>query len=87
MKFKIHSPYIFRTLLQQGPYNGRPTIKRVLIVTPSSLVKNWHKEFRRWLGRERINVFTVDQVFFSKFLESATIHTDPFNSKIGLSSF
>ncbi|XP_057380226.1 DNA repair and recombination protein RAD54B-like [Daphnia carinata] len=48
-------------LLQQGPYNGRPTIQRVLIVTPSSLVKNWEKEFRRWLGRERINVFTADQ--------------------------
>ncbi|XP_045027998.1 DNA repair and recombination protein RAD54B isoform X2 [Daphnia magna] len=48
-------------LLQQGPYNGRPTIQRVLIITPSSLVKNWEKEFRRWLGRERINVFTADQ--------------------------
>lgn len=52
-----------RILLQQGPYNGRPTIQRVLIVTPSSLVKNWEKEFRRWLGRERITVFTADQVF------------------------
>ncbi|EFX87055.1 RAD54B meiotic recombination protein, partial [Daphnia pulex] len=48
-------------LLQQGPYNGRPIIQRVLIVTPSSLVKNWEKEFRRWLGRERITVFTADQ--------------------------
>jgi SNF2 family DNA or RNA helicase len=59
------SSFIFvnRILLQQGPYNGRPTIQRVLIVTPSSLVKNWEKEFRRWLGRERITVFTADQVF------------------------
>jgi DNA repair and recombination protein RAD54B len=51
-----------RTLLHQGPYNGRPVISRILIVTPSSLVKNWDKEFRRWLGRERINVFTANQV-------------------------
>lgn len=66
--FAIHysiSSLIFvnRILLQLGPYNGRPTIQRVLIVTPSSLVKNWEKEFRRWLGRERITVFTADQVF------------------------
>ncbi len=54
--------FLNRILLQQGPFNGRPTIQRVLIVTPSSLVKNWQKEFRRWLGRERITVFTADQV-------------------------
>ncbi|KZS20385.1 putative RAD54B meiotic recombination protein [Daphnia magna] len=46
---------------QQGPYNGRPTIQRVLIITPSSLVKKWEKEFRHWLGRERIYLFTADQ--------------------------
>ena len=53
---------IIRTLLHQGPFNGRPTIQRVLVISPSSLTQNWHKEFRRWLGRERINVFIVDQV-------------------------
>jgi len=49
------------TLLHQGPFNGRPTVQRVLIISPSSLTQNWHKEFRRWLGRERIDVFIVDQ--------------------------
>ncbi|KAK4030485.1 hypothetical protein OUZ56_023721 [Daphnia magna] len=38
---------------QQGPYNGRPTIQRVLIITPSSLVKNWDKEFRRTCAAAR----------------------------------
>jgi len=47
--------------------DGRLVIQRALIVTPSSLVKNWYKEFRRWLGTERINVFAADQV-------SAQIH-------------
>jgi DNA repair and recombination protein RAD54B len=65
--FAVHHYFILylceQDLLQQGPYNGRPTIQRVLIVTPSSLVKNWEKEFRRWLGRERLTVFTADQVF------------------------
>lgn len=50
------------TLLRQGPYGGKPVLKRALIVTPGSLVKNWRKEFQKWLGTERIRVFSVDQV-------------------------
>ncbi|XP_068180913.1 DNA repair and recombination protein RAD54B isoform X2 [Antennarius striatus] len=48
------------TLLKQGPYGGKPIAKRVLVVTPGSLVQNWGTEFNKWLGRERITVFTVD---------------------------
>ncbi|XP_065101608.2 DNA repair and recombination protein RAD54B [Paramisgurnus dabryanus] len=49
------------TLLRQGPYGGRSLIKRALVVCPGSLVKNWAAEFNKWLGRERISVYTVDQ--------------------------
>ncbi|KAJ0000387.1 hypothetical protein NQD34_012229 [Periophthalmus magnuspinnatus] len=49
------------TLLKQGPYGGKAMAKRTLVVTPGSLVQNWRAEFNKWLGRERINVFTVDQ--------------------------
>uniref|UniRef100_A0A8C2WWD6 RAD54 homolog B n=1 Tax=Cyclopterus lumpus TaxID=8103 RepID=A0A8C2WWD6_CYCLU len=49
------------TLLKQGPYGGKPVTKRVLVVTPGSLVHNWAAEFNKWLGRERISVFSVDQ--------------------------
>ncbi|XP_072548095.1 DNA repair and recombination protein RAD54B isoform X2 [Salminus brasiliensis] len=49
------------TLLRQGPYGGQPVLKRGLVVCPGSLVKNWGAEFNKWLGRERIRVFTVDQ--------------------------
>ncbi|KAI8796588.1 DNA repair and recombination protein RAD54B [Biomphalaria glabrata] len=47
------------TLLKQGPFGGRPVVKKVLVVTPGSLVKNWFLEFKKWLGLERLNVFAV----------------------------
>ncbi|XP_053684775.1 DNA repair and recombination protein RAD54B-like [Sabethes cyaneus] len=46
------------TMLKLGPY-GQPLIKRVLIVTPSSLVENWNLEFSKWLDTERIFTFIV----------------------------
>ena len=30
---------IYRTLLKQGAYGGKPVVKRALVVTPGSLVK------------------------------------------------
>lgn len=48
------------TLFKQGPNNGKPVVSRALIVVPSSLVNNWRKEFRKWLGDERLPVFAVD---------------------------
>jgi DNA repair and recombination protein RAD54B len=58
----IKSDDVGRMLLKQGPYGGRPVLRRVLIVTPSSLVVNWQNEFLHWLGQERIQTFVVDQV-------------------------
>lgn len=45
----------------QGPYGGMPVVRRALIVTPSSLTNNWGKEFKKWLGKERIQPYIVDQ--------------------------
>ncbi|XP_074637415.1 DNA repair and recombination protein RAD54B-like isoform X3 [Acropora palmata] len=47
------------TLHKQGMYGGRPSVKRTLIITPGSLVTNWSSEFRKWLGGERLKVYTV----------------------------
>ncbi|KAL1458048.1 hypothetical protein WDU94_008223 [Cyamophila willieti] len=48
------------TLLRQGPY-GVPSIRKVLIVTPSSLTSNWNDEFKKWLGLTRMCPYYVDK--------------------------
>ncbi|XP_072426320.1 DNA repair and recombination protein RAD54B isoform X1 [Chiloscyllium punctatum] len=49
------------TLMRQGPYGNKPVIRKTLVITPGSLVKNWVSEFQKWLGMERLRVFAVDQ--------------------------
>uniref|UniRef100_A0A182T982 Helicase ATP-binding domain-containing protein n=1 Tax=Anopheles maculatus TaxID=74869 RepID=A0A182T982_9DIPT len=46
------------TLLRQSP-DCKPTISKAIIVCPSSLVKNWYKEFGKWLGC-RVNCLSID---------------------------
>ncbi|KAJ7372116.1 DNA repair and recombination protein rad54b [Desmophyllum pertusum] len=48
------------TLHKQGMYGGNHSVKRTLIITPGSLVKNWSSEFRKWLGNERLKVYAVN---------------------------
>ncbi len=49
------------TLLKQNPIHDEPpVIKKALIVCPVTLINNWRKEFRKWLGNERIGVFVAD---------------------------
>lgn len=49
------------TLLKQNPiYEEPPVVKKALIVCPVTLINNWRKEFRKWLGNERIGVFVFD---------------------------
>lgn len=48
-------------LLRSGPYGNEPLLKRVLIVTPSSLVNNWLNEFKKWLNPGRLNPFAVNK--------------------------
>lgn len=49
------------TLLKQNPiYEDPPVVKKALIICPVTLINNWRKEFRKWLGNERIGVFVFD---------------------------
>ncbi|KAF2749521.1 DNA repair and recombination protein RAD26 [Sporormia fimetaria CBS 119925] len=50
------------TLLKQNPICGnQPVVNKALVVCPAGLVDNWRREFRKWLGNERIGVFVVDK--------------------------
>lgn len=49
------------TLMKQNPVSeSSPVITKALIVCPAGLVDNWKREFRKWLGNERIGVFVAN---------------------------
>ncbi|KAK7204212.1 SNF2 family N-terminal domain-containing protein [Myxozyma melibiosi] len=50
------------TLLKQNPAAGEVggIARKVMIVCPVTLIGNWKREFRKWLGRERVAIFTLD---------------------------
>ncbi len=53
------------TLLKQNPiceipHESPPVIKKALIVCPVTLINNWRKEFRKWLGVDRLGVYVFD---------------------------
>ena len=48
------------TLLKQNPiYHAEPVVKKALIVCPVTLIANWRKEFYKWLGKDKIGIFTA----------------------------
>jgi len=46
------------TCLKQGP-RGIPLCSKAVIVTPSTLVANWGREVKKWLGNERLRPVAV----------------------------
>ncbi|KCV73105.1 hypothetical protein H696_00650 [Fonticula alba] len=47
------------TLLKQGPYSRQPVIRRALVICPATLVRNWEREFRKWLGDQRVRTYVL----------------------------
>jgi SNF2 family DNA or RNA helicase len=41
------------TLMHRGGAEGRPLVRKMLVVAPSSVIKNWGQEIKKWLGMER----------------------------------
>lgn len=53
----LQSITLLYTLLCQG-FDGKPMVKRALIVTPTSLVSNWESEINKWVGG-RVKVLSL----------------------------
>lgn len=48
------------TLIRQSPDPRKPEIDKAIIVCPSTLVKNWANELKKWLGSFALNPLAVD---------------------------
>ncbi|KAI1936080.1 DNA-dependent ATPase protein rad54 [Ophidiomyces ophidiicola] len=48
------------TLLKQSSEAGKPTLQKVVIACPATLVGNWANELVKWLGKDAINPFVID---------------------------
>ncbi|KAI7863382.1 P-loop containing nucleoside triphosphate hydrolase protein [Spinellus fusiger] len=48
------------TLLCQSEVLGKPTINKAIIACPASLVRNWEKEFVKWLGEVAVRPMVLD---------------------------
>ncbi|GAB4853963.1 DNA-dependent ATPase protein rad54 [Ancistrocladus abbreviatus] len=53
----LQSITLLYTLLCQG-FDGKPMVKKAIIVTPTSLVSNWETEIRKWVG-ERVHFIAL----------------------------
>lgn len=53
----LQSITLLYTLLRQG-FDGKPMVKKAIIVTPTSLVSNWEAEIKKWVG-ERVKLVAL----------------------------
>ncbi|KAH7575236.1 hypothetical protein JRO89_XS02G0067500 [Xanthoceras sorbifolium] len=53
----LQSITLLYTLLHQG-FDGKPMVKKAIIVTPTSLVSNWEAEIKKWVG-ERVKLIAL----------------------------
>ncbi|XVE66844.1 hypothetical protein DITRI_Ditri08aG0112400 [Diplodiscus trichospermus] len=53
----LQSITLLYTLLLQG-FDGKPMVKKAIIVTPTSLVSNWESEIKKWVG-ERVQLIAL----------------------------
>lgn len=79
------------TLLRQS-LNAKPEINKAIVVSPSSLVRNWYNEVGKWLGG-RISPVAIDggskedidkQLGRSCFLVSPRIYSKPSEDNVVL---
>ena len=78
----LQSVALIYTLLKTGiTCDNKPTAKRVIVVCPCSLVKNWEHEFVKWLGEGTVKVAALAEADRSKIEReiSSFVHTNVIN--------
>lgn len=53
----LQSITLLYTLLRQG-FDGKPMVRKAIVVTPTSLVSNWEAEINKWVG-ERVKLVAL----------------------------
>ncbi|WCJ17659.1 DNA repair and recombination protein RAD54 [Euphorbia peplus] len=53
----LQSITLLYTLLRQG-FDGKPMVRKAIIVTPTSLVSNWEAEIKKWVG-DRVKLIAL----------------------------
>ncbi|GLJ13244.1 hypothetical protein SUGI_0208600 [Cryptomeria japonica] len=71
----LQSITLLYTMLRQG-FDGKPMAKRVIIVTPTSLVSNWESEIKKWL-EGRVHVIAMCETSRSDVVSGINIFLDP----------
>ncbi|KAJ6395975.1 hypothetical protein OIU77_021096 [Salix suchowensis] len=74
----LQSITLLYTLLGQG-FDGKPMVKKTIIVTPTSLVSNWEAEIKKWVG-ERVKLIALCESTREDVVSGIDSFTNPSSS-------
>lgn len=74
----LQSIALLYTLLCQG-FDGKPMVKKAIIVTPTSLVSNWEAEIKKWVGG-RVQLIALCESTRDDVVSGIDSFTDPCSS-------
>ncbi|KAL5541100.1 hypothetical protein UlMin_043386 [Ulmus minor] len=74
----LQSITLLFTLLHQG-FDGKPMVKKAIIVTPTSLVSNWEAEIKKWVG-ERVQLIALCESTRDDVVSGIDRFTNPHSS-------
>ncbi|KAI4295641.1 hypothetical protein L6164_035664 [Bauhinia variegata] len=74
----LQSITLLYTLLCQG-FDGKPMVRKAIIVTPTSLVSNWEAEIKKWVG-ERVQLIALCESTRDDVVSGVDNFTSPHSS-------
>jgi DNA repair and recombination RAD54-like protein len=71
----LQSITLLYTLICQG-FDGKPMVRKAIIVTPTSLVSNWEAEINKWLG-QRVRLVALCETTRQDVISGINSFTSP----------